>query len=193
VDLPGAEKITYAAVLGDVERFAPTLWALAVEHDFPQAAASGVTADGAAGIWNLVADYFPASVQIVDWFHACQHLAQAANVLFENDPAPATACLLAMQSPLFEGQVWQIIQALDKAALSELALYFKTHLRRMRYQEFRENGYPIGSGTVESGVKQFKARLTGPGMRWSRPAAERMFVLRAAVLDDSFDTLWAAA
>src|SRR5215813_5212797 len=193
VDLPGAEAIAYTAVLGDVERFAPALWALAVERDFPQAADSCVTADGAAWIWNVVADYFPDSVQIVDWFHACQHLAQAANALFEHDPAQAAAWLQAMQGPLFEGQVWQIIQALDKAALSDWALYFTTHQRRMRYQEFRENGYPIGSGTVESGVKQFKARLTGPGMRWSRPAAERMFVLRAAVLDGSFDTLWAAA
>lgn len=193
VDLPSARDIAYTAVLGDVEQFAPALWALAVAHDFPQAANSCITADGAAWIWNVVADYFPDSVQIVDWFHACQHLAQAANMLFGENALQASAWKQAMQAPLFEGQVWQIIQALDKAALSDLALYFKTHQRRMRYQEFRENGYPIGSGTVESGVKQFKARLTGPGMRWSRPAAVRMFVLRAAVLDDSFDNLWAAA
>ena len=63
----------------------------------------------------------------------------------------------------------------------------------MQYQAFREEGYPIGSGTVESGIKQFKARLTGPGMRWSRPGAERMLVIRAAVLAGSFDDLWAAA
>jgi hypothetical protein len=63
----------------------------------------------------------------------------------------------------------------------------------MQYQEFREEGYPIGSGTVESGIKQFKARLTGPGMRWSRPGAEQMLVVRAAVLAHDFDPLWAAA
>jgi len=59
--------------------------------------------------------------------------------------------------------------------------------------EFREEGYPIGSGTVESGIKQFKARLTGSGMRWSRPGAERMLIVRASVLGDSFDALWQAA
>jgi hypothetical protein len=59
-------------------------------------------------------------------------------------------------------------------------------------QEFRPNAYPIDSGTVESAVKQFKARLTGPRMHWLHPAAERMFVLRVAVLDHSFDRLWAA-
>lgn len=63
----------------------------------------------------------------------------------------------------------------------------------MQYHQFREEGYPIGSGTVESGIKQFKARLTSPGMRWSRPGAERMLVIRAAVLADTFDDLWTAA
>jgi hypothetical protein len=63
----------------------------------------------------------------------------------------------------------------------------------MHYQAFQENGYPIGSGTVESGVKQFKARLTGAGMRWSRQAADSMLLLRAAILGNTFDHLWANA
>ncbi len=188
-----AVNTAYIAVLGDVEQFAPALWALAVAHDFPQAAQTCITSDGAAWIWNLVADYFPDCIQIVDWFHACQHLAQAAQALFPDNPAQATTWTKTMQTALFEGQVWQIIRALQQANLPDHAHYFKTHQRRMRYHEFREDGFPIGSGTVESGVKQFKARLTGPGMRWSRPAAERMFVLRSAVLDDSFDQLWAVA
>ncbi len=63
----------------------------------------------------------------------------------------------------------------------------------MQSQEFHEQGYPTGSGTIESGIKRFKHRLSGPGMRWSRPAAERMLVLRAAVLSNAFDALWASA
>ena len=59
----------------------------------------------------------------------------------------------------------------------------------MQYQEFQEQYYPIGSGTGESGVKQFKARLTGAGMRWSRLAAQQMFIIRAAVLGHHFDQL----
>ena len=51
----------------------------------------------------------------------------------------------------------------------------------------------IGSGTVESGVKQFKHRLTGPGMRWSRPGAQRMIVIRGAIMTEDFDALWDAA
>jgi hypothetical protein len=63
----------------------------------------------------------------------------------------------------------------------------------MQYQAFWEMGYPLGSGSVESGVKPFKHRLTGAGMRWSRAAAERMMILRAAVLSDTFTSLWHAA
>jgi hypothetical protein len=69
----------------------------------------------------------------------------------------------------------------------------------MQYQEFHEDGYPIGSGTTESGinpgtgVKQFKSRLTASGMRWSRQAAKHMLIIRAAVLSNTFDALWASA
>ena len=68
-----------------------------------------------------------------------------------------------------------------------------THKRRMQYQTCLEEGYPIGSGTVESGVKQFKSRLSGPGMRWSRQAAEQMLVIRGALMAQNFDLLWNAA
>ena len=60
----------------------------------------------------------------------------------------------------------------------------------MQYHQFREQGFPIGSGTVERAIKQFKARMTGPGMRWSREAAESMLIIRGAVLDGSFNSLW---
>ncbi len=63
----------------------------------------------------------------------------------------------------------------------------------MQYLEFREEGWPLGSGTVESGVKQFKQRLTGTGMRWNAANADRMLVIRAAVLGGDFDALWNAA
>ena len=74
-----------------------------------------------------------------------------------------------------------------------LATYFRQHTRRMQYQEFHEQDYPIGSGTIECGIKRFRQRLAGPGMRWSRPAADRMLVLRAAILSGTFDQLWADA
>jgi hypothetical protein len=68
---------------------------------------------------------------------------------------------------------------------------FSTHfsLRNVGL-EFRENGFPIGSGMVESAAKQFKARFTGPGMRWARLGLQRLIPIRAAVLSHAFDHLW---
>jgi hypothetical protein len=94
---------------------------------------------------------------------------------------------------LFEGPLDPLLAELTQAGLSEFAHYFETHQVRMRYLDFQEAGLPIGSGSVESEVKQFKQRLAAPGMRWSRPGVERMIPLRAAVLDGSFDRRWPQA
>jgi hypothetical protein len=186
-------NMAYTAVLGAVEHFAPALWRVAVAHHVPMAADSSVSADGAEWIWNVVADYFPDSVQIIDWYHATQHLASAAQALFPQDAKQAQTWFIDRCEDLFQGHIARIITPLEQQGLSDEAHYFRVHQRRMPYQEFQEQGYPIGSGTVESAVKQFKVRLTGPGMRWSRPGAERILVIRAAVLQGNFDTLWQRA
>jgi hypothetical protein len=193
VDAPHAQHLAYTAVLGDVNRFRPALWALAVAHDLPTARQSSVTADGAEWIWNVSADLFPDSAQIVDWFHAADHLAAAAEALFPDDPKQAQHWRRQRQDDLFLGNTQAITAPLDKAAFAEHSHYFHHHHRRMQYHEFSENGFPIGSGTVESGVKQFKARLTAAGMRWNPDSAQRMLLIRAAVLDHSFDARWLQA
>jgi hypothetical protein len=187
-----AQRLAYTAVLGSVEQFTPALWALAVDKQVPTARQSSVTADGAEWIWNVCADYFPESTQIVDWYHATQHLSAAAQALFPDTPPRAQAWFRARQDDLFLGNIHCITSPLDAAGLSEHSHYFHSHQRRMQYHEFRELGLPIGSGSVESTVKQFKTRLSGPGMCWKRQSAQRMLHIRAAVLDHSFDHRWQA-
>lgn len=193
VDQVQGVNMTYRAVLGSVDEFAPALWALAVEQQVPQAADVSVTADGADWIWNLADDLFPESVQIVDWYHATQYLAQAAEALHPSDAQAAQRWQQARRDDLYLGHTHKLIEPLERAGLTTQADYFRKHTRRMQYQEFHEQDYPIGSGTVESGIKRFKHRLSGPGMRWSRPAADRMLVLRAAVMSRTLEALWAAA
>lgn len=193
VQLPHATQMADTAVLGSVSEFSPALWALAVTKQVPHAQDSSVTADGAEWIWNLSDDLFPDSLQIVDWYHARQHLAAAATALFPDDPAHSATWYRRHSDLLFHGGAVFIAAHLEAKGFPEHARYFRTHQRRMQYQQFREEGYPIGSGTVESDVKQFKARLCGPGMRWSRQGAAQMLILRGAVLDHSFDVLWERA
>jgi hypothetical protein len=59
VERPHGVNMTYAAVLGAPEQFAPALWTLAVDHKVPTAREACVVADGASWIWNVAADYFP--------------------------------------------------------------------------------------------------------------------------------------
>jgi len=185
-------NVEYAAVLGTPEEFAPALWATAVNHDVPEAEESSVTADGASWIWNLATDLFPDSQQIIDWYHACEHLAAAAHALYPEDETAADKWYDKRKDDLYQGDIHRITQPLDHSELFAHSGYFHNHQRRMQYHQFRDEGYPIGSGTVESGIKQFKWRLSGPGMRWSRDGAERMIVIRSAILSNTFDDLWQA-
>lgn len=187
------KDLHYVGVVGDVERFKGTFWALAVRRGAIYAGHSVVTADGAAWIWRLASDLFPCSIQIVDWYHATQRLAQAAADRYPADAIAAQAWQKPLRSLLFQGHIDPIIAALKGVAEGKHQGYFNAHKRRMQYQEFWETGYPIGSGAVESGIKQFKHRLTGAGMRWSRSAIEPMVTLRAAVLSRTFDDLWRTA
>ena len=186
-------QLHYVGVVGDVKAFKPALWELAVHHDVPYAGHTVITADGAVWIWRLAADLFPCSVQIVDWYHATQHLAQAVQARYRHDPTIAHHWLHQLKTYLYRGQIDQLVAELVAANLTDHTAYFRQHKRRMQYQAFWNAGYPIGSGAVESGVKQYKQRLAGPGMRWSRSGATRMVTLRSAVLSNTFDRLWRVA
>lgn len=185
------KDMDYRAVIGGVEDFDPALWALAVEHDVPYAGRLVVVADGAQWIWRLVSDLFPVCTQILDYYHAKQHLAQAAHACYPDDDEAAQSWFKRMSDCLFQGEIWKIIAHLE--AHQQPISYFVNHQRRMQYQQFRAEGFPIGSGGVESAIKQFKHRLTGAGMRWSRAGAERMVTIRAAVMAGTLYDLWQQA
>jgi hypothetical protein len=185
-------NVTYTAVLGSKADFKPALWALAVQRDLPTARHRSVVADGALWIWEVAQDVCPDGQQVVDWFHAVEHLSEAAHALYadDTDTHKRQRWLKTHKDHLYMGRVHMIIAALHLQGRADLALYFERHQRRMQYLEFRENGLPIGSGTVESGVKQYKQRLCGTGMRWNSDNAQRMLVIRSASLSQQFDDLW---
>jgi hypothetical protein len=192
---------SYTAVLGGPERFGRAMWAEACRRAFPEASDSVVIGDGAPWIWNLTHEHFSGSRQVVDWYHAKEHLYAAAHRAFGEGSAEAIRWAKEMERPLYQGQVWCIAEELKRLAYShrrvakelrQEAGYFESNQRRMRYLEMREEGYPIGSGMVESGCKQFRARFTGAGMRWNRASAERIIPTRAAILSKRFDQVWKA-
>jgi hypothetical protein len=201
--IPQAHAVqnSYVAVLGGPERFGRMLWAEAVRREFPEAGDSIVLGDAATWIWNLAGEHFGTSRQLVDWYHAKEHLHGAGHQLFGEGSAEAQRWVKGMETPLYQGHALRIAARLKELAkthrrvakdLHQEAGYFEHNQRRMQYLEMREDGFPIGSGMVESGCKQFRARFTGPGMRWNRDSAERLLPVRAAILSKRFDHVWSA-
>ncbi len=194
-----ATALTYVGHLGTPDELGQRLWAQAQRRGWETATDTQVIGDGAAWIWQLSELYFAPRQQTVDWYHATDHLHAAAHLYEPANERAATRWYNAAETLLFQGQVEQIVHQLTQRAtlcpqqaeaLSAQATYFDNQKRRMQYLELREGGYLLGSGMIESGAKQFKARFTGPGMRWSREGISRLLPIRAAVLSHSFDALW---
>ena len=202
VELAHAVNNSYVAHLGGPEIFGQMVWAEAGGRGWEQAPDIEVVGDGAPWIWNLADDYFYDSRRIVDWYHATEHLAAAARLIEGEGTPAAKRWFNAQATVLFQGHAVRVAQSLEAEAqhqpaiaeeLAKEAQYFRNNQRRMNYQEMREEGWAIGSGMVESGAKQFKARFTGPGMRWSRSGAENLLPVRAAIMSGRFDDLWQQA
>lgn len=196
-----AVRNTYVTHLGDPAGFGPKVWAEAHRRHWTQAWETQVVGDGAPWIWNLAADHFYDSYQVVDWYHATQHLASAATAVYGDQTSPAQQRWSKDHTELlFQGHADQVAHRLRcladdrigqaRQSLLEEAGYFEHNQHRMNYLELREDGWLIGSGMVESGAKQFKHRFTGAGMRWSRPGAERLMPIRPALLSRTFDSAW---
>lgn len=189
VEVAHAVNNSYVAHLGGPETFGQLMWAEAKSRGWEEVFDTQIIGDGAPWIWNQTKEHFFDSRQTIDWYHATDHLYDAARLLYPNDSAASQRWFNNAETSLFQGQAEQIALTLQQQGLS-VASYFDTNKRRMQYMELREDGFPIGSGMVESGAKQFKARFNGPGMRWSRDGLERLIPIRASVMSGNFDSLW---
>lgn len=202
VELAHAVHNSYVAHLGGPDVVGEMTWAEARRRGWEQAQETVVVGDGAPWIWNQASLHFGHSHQVVDWYHAKTHLTAAAHLMKADGASAFTRWLNSRETLLYQGHADKIAEELEKSAqdgavnaaeLLTAAGYFRTNSQRMNYIEMREEEWPIGSGMVESGAKQFKTRFSGPGMRWSRTGAENLLPIRSAVLSGRFDQLWTAA
>ncbi len=197
-----AVNVSYAAHLGGPEVFGELVFTEARRRGWEQAQETQVIGDGAVWIWHQTAVHFGESRQLVDWYHAKQHLAEAAR-LFKGEGTPAyTLWFNSRETALYQGHAERIACELEQATpakaeaaehLQREAGYFRQHQQRMNYLEMREEDWIIGSGMVEGGAKRYQARLCGPGMRWSRKGAENLTPVRTAILSGRFAQRWQAA
>lgn len=192
-----AEQISYAVDICTAEDFGELLWASGVQRHAHLAHELIFLGDGAAWIWNLVQTYFPDAIQIVDWFHACEYLAPVAKAAFA-DPLQRADWLKHAKQLLWDGKLDELITAcrqhIRSAAEDDPAqtavTYYTNNRHRMDYPTYRANGYQIGSGTIESGVKQIATkRLKISGARWNLNSARYVAKARAAFLSQAWNTI----
>jgi hypothetical protein len=148
-----------------------------------------VLGDGAPWIWALAAEHFGDRTEVVDFYHAAQHLWELAQALHGRDsPDAAAAAAVWRRLLLDEGagallDAWRGVATATTAQAEALRLargYVRTNADRMRYPAFRAAGLPIATGPVESAGKHLvQLRLKRPGARWSDDGARALLALRA--------------
>jgi len=155
-----------------------------------------VLADGARWIWSMVEDLLPHAVQILDFSHAKQYLWEAGNLIYGEGSAFVSPWVKAQETLLLEDKGEQVLihleHFLDLApALATMRHYFQQNAGRMRYGTYRQQGYFIGSGAIESAGKQLAAaRIKGPGMRWNITELNLLLTLRCVFLEQSWQVYW---
>jgi hypothetical protein len=162
--------------------------------------------DGAAWVWENCRLTFPGAAEILDFYHASEHVGQLAAAIHDNDSAQAAACrsrwchdmkqtspaaLLAESRALLDSHPgWSESK---REAIQLQINYLESHSTRTQYGQYQSKGWFIGSGVVEAGCKTvIGRRLKQSGMFWSQSGAEDILSLRCLVLGPHFDTTWKA-
>ena len=193
------QSSTYLATFEPAARFGQLAAAEARRRGAEHIRQLVVPGDGAAWIWHLADELFPAATQIVDLYHAREHVHELATLatrllrrshpewlperLAELDAGDIPALLTAGRNLSFTG-------ALARQRDRQLG-YFETNAHRMHYTRFRQLGMFVGSGTVEAGCKAIIGqRLKLSGMRWAVPGAAGIATLRCQEASGRWEEIW---
>ncbi len=158
-----------------------------------------ILGDGAAWIWTIATEKFPAATQIVDLYHAREHLHELTRVLEFMLGDQREQWLAARLDDLDHGDIDGICAAAriypllgsKKDDLDKALAYFENNAPRMRYQWFRSRGLFVGSGVVEAGCKTIVGqRLKLSGMRWTVAGADAIIALRCREASSQSEQIW---
>lgn len=195
------DSTTYTGAIENAEEFGKRIYLEAWNRGWNRAQKKVVIGDGAEWIWNLADLHFPGAVQIVDLYHARQHLWDVARKLYPNDEANQKRWMKAHQQRLLDqGKIEKLVLALRSidSANPEVvekirieADYFEKNAERMRYPKFRRQHLFVGSGVIEAGCKTvIGSRLKQSGMFWTVRGANAIIALRCCQLNNRFEDYW---
>ncbi len=195
------DSTTYTGAIETAEEFGKRIYREAWNRGWSRAKKKVVMGDGAEWIWNLADVHFPGAVQIVDLYHAREHLWDLARTLHPNDPDTQRAWMKVHQKRLLDkGKIEKLvlslrsIQSPNTDVLQKIrieAAYFERNAERMRYPKFRSEHLFVGSGVIEAGCKTvIGSRLKQSGMFWSVRGANAIIALRCCHLNGRFEDYW---
>lgn len=187
----------YVACLGTAEEFKKMLWAAAIRNSFQDVKEVVILGDGSKWVWNIAKELFPEAVFILDYYHFEEHVYECANVIYPEDEVSRKRWAQEILDGFMEGMVDKTIESINpclyedeavKLKVENLKGYMENNKDKMDYKTYKDKGYFIGSGAVESAHKHvIQQRLKLAGMRWSRQGAQPMCTLRAVSKSDRWD------
>jgi hypothetical protein len=193
------DSSSYLATFEPAARFGTLMAAEARRRGARHVRQLTILGDGAHWIWGLASEHFPEATQIVDLYHAREHLHDLGKMLAFMLGDTTSQWLADRSAELDAGDTGALAAAARvfpltgiKATERDKALaYFETNAPRMRYQHFRSCGLFVGSGVVEAGCKSvIGQRLKLSGMHWSVPGATGILTLRCQQASRRWDEIW---
>jgi len=195
------DSTTYTGAIETAEEFGKRIYLEAWNRGWSRAEKKVVIADGAEWIWNLGDQHFPGAIQIVDLYHARQHLWEVARKLHPNDEANQKVWMKVHQKRLLDkGKIEKLvlslrsIESIHPDVIEKIRIeadYFEKNAERMRYPKFRRQHLFVGSGVIEAGCKTLiGSRLKQSGMFWTVRGANAIIALRCCHLNGRFEDYW---
>jgi hypothetical protein len=196
------DSTTYVGAIETAEEFGKRIYLEAWNRGWPRAQKKVFMGDGSEWIWNIADQHFPGAIQIVDLFHARQHLWDLARKLYPSQEAEQRRWMMVHQNLLDEGHIEELLAALRAIDCSNLELadkirieagYFENNKERIRYPHFRSQHLFVGTGVIEAGCKSLiGARCKQSGMFWTIRGANAILALRCCQFNGEFEDYWAA-
>lgn len=157
--------------------------------------------DGAAWIWKVVQDRWAKATQLLDFYHASQHLWELGRALTGTEDQAAEWVVPHRHQLRHGKQAWVLQQIAGLAGgggaagkvIEREKNYFASHKGRMNYQKLADRGWPIGSGAVESACRQRQCRFKRPGQFWTQGGLRNLCALEEARRNHHWDELWTSS
>lgn len=203
--LPAPTVRTVIADIAPVEQFTERVRREADRLNVTTAPDITVLADGAEWIWNLADDVFPQATEVLDFYHAVEHIATATKAVWGEETSAALTQLDAGRAALVSNgktgwQRWlgeamgQVPVGVSTDPLLALAAYLAKHPTRLNYAPRLAAGRTIGSGQVEGAIKQLlNLRLKRTGARWRTDHVGPLVELIALSNTPDWHRHWTAA